>query len=151
MSHDRTSSIFFLAISIAVFVGSVQLGIGTARQPGPGFITSGASGLLGIISLIIFLKTLARKEQSGEAIAIFRGTLWWRVLLSGFAILAFALVMPTLGYLITTFVLMLFLYFMIHEQKWYWVIISSLLSSLGSYYLFSKLLNCQFPDGLFGL
>jgi hypothetical protein len=73
------------------------------------------------------------------------------VVLSGLAILGYALVMPTLGYLITTFLLMLFLYFMIHEQKWYWVIISSLLSSLGSYYLFSKLLNCQFPDGLFGL
>ncbi len=149
MSHDRTSSIFFLAVSIVVFVGSVQLGIGTARQPGPGFITFGASGLLGILSLIIFLRTLAKKRQSGEA--IFRGTLWWRVVLSGIMILGYALVMPTLGYLITTFLLMFFLYSMIHEQKWYWVIISSLLSSLGSYYLFSKLLNCQFPDGLFGL
>ena len=149
MSHDRTSSIFFLVVSIIVFVGSIQLGLGTTRQPGPGFITFGASGLLGILSLIAFLKTLVKKEQSGEA--LFRGTLWWRVVLSGLAILAFALVMPTLGYLITTFLLMLFLYFMIHEQKWYWVIISSLLSSLGSYYLFSKLLNCQFPDGLFGL
>lgn len=149
MSHDRTSSIFFLVVSIAVFVGSVQLGIGTARQPGPGFITLGASGLLGIISLIIFLKTFVKKEQSGEA--IFRGTLWWRVALSGIMILGYALVMPTLGYLITTFLLMFLLYSMIHEQKWYWVIISSLLSSLGSYYLFSKLLNCQFPDGLFGL
>jgi putative tricarboxylic transport membrane protein len=149
MSHDRTSSIFFLVVSIAVFVGSIQLGIGTARQPGPGFITFGASGLLGILSLIALLKTLARKGQSGEA--LFTNIMWWRVLLSGLAILAFALVMPTLGYLITTFLLMLFLYSMIHEQKWYWVIISSLLSSLGSYYLFSKLLNCQFPDGLFGL
>jgi putative tricarboxylic transport membrane protein len=149
MSHDRASSIFFLAVSIVVFVGSVQLGIGTARQPGPGFITFGASGLLGILSLIIFLRTLAKKGQSGEA--MFRSTLWWRVVLSGIMILGYALLMPILGYLITTFLLMFLLYSMIHEQKWYWVIISSLLSSLGSYYLFSKLLNCQFPDGLFGL
>jgi putative tricarboxylic transport membrane protein len=149
MSHDRISSIFFLAISIAVFTGSVQLGIGTPRQPGPGFITFGASGLLGIISLIIFLRTLIKKEQSRAA--TFRGTLWRRVVLSGIMILGYALVMPILGYLITTFLLMFLLYSMIHEQKWYWVIISSLLSSLGSYYLFSKLLNCQFPDGLFGL
>ncbi len=149
MIHDRTSSIFFLVLSIVVFIGSVQLGIGTARQPGPGFITFGASGLLGILSLIVFLRALVKKEQSGET--LFGGTMWWRVALAGIMIIGYALVMPTLGYLITTFLLMLCLYFMIHEQRWYWVIISSLLSCLGSYYLFSKLLNCQFPDGLFGL
>jgi putative tricarboxylic transport membrane protein len=149
MSHDRTSSMFFLAVSIIVIVGSIQLGLGTTHQPGPGFVTFGASGLLGILSLAAFLRTILKKGSGGEA--LFRGILWWRVLFSGLAILAFALVMPTLGYLTTSFLLMLFLYFMIHEQKWYWVIISSLLSSLASYYLFSKLLNCQFPDGLFGL
>lgn len=149
MIHERTSSVFFLIVSAIVFIGSIQLGLGTTRQPGPGFMTFGASGLLGILSLIRFLKTLVKKRKSGEV--LFKNTLWWRVVLSGMAILAYALVMPTLGYLITTFLLMLFLYFMIHEQRWYWVIISSLLSSLGSYYLFSKLLNCQFPNGLFGL
>lgn len=149
MFHDRTSSIFFLTVSVMVFVGSIQLGLGTTRQPGPGFITFGASGLLGILSLIGFVRTFPGKGKPKEA--LFKNILWWRVVLSGLAILAYALVMPTLGYLISTFLLMLFLYFMIHEQKWYWVIISSLLSSLGSYYLFSKLLNCQFPDGFFGL
>jgi putative tricarboxylic transport membrane protein len=149
MLHDRTSSVFFLIVSVIVFVGSIQLGLGSTRQPGPGFITFGASGLLGILSLIGIARTFVKKKEPEET--LFKGTLWWRVVLSGLAILAFALIMPDLGYLITTFLLMLFLYFMIHEQKWYWVIISSLLSSLGSYYLFSKLLNCQFPDGLFGL
>ena len=149
MLHDRTSSLFFLIVSVIVFIGSIQLGLGTTRQPGPGFITFGASGLLGILSLIGTARTFVKKKESEET--LFKGTLWRRVVLSGFAILAFALIMPTLGYLITTFLLMLFLYFMIHEQKWYWVVTSSLLCSLGSYYLFSKLLNCQFPDGLFGL
>jgi len=149
MLHDRTSSLFFLIVSAIVFTGSIQLGLGTTRQPGPGFVTFGASGLLGILSLIGIARTFVKKKESEGA--LFKGTLWWRVVLSGFAILAFALIMPTLGYLITTFAIMLFLYFMIHEQRWYWVVISSLLSSMGSYYLFSKLLNCQFPDGLFGL
>jgi len=149
MVHERSSSIFFLAVSIIVLVGSLQLGLGTTRQPGPGFITFGASGLLGFLSLIVFLKSLVKMRQS--EVVVFRNIMWWRVVLSSLAILGFALIMPMLGYLITSFLLMLFLYFMIHEQKWYWVIISSLLSSLVSYYLFSKLLNCQFPAGIFGL
>jgi putative tricarboxylic transport membrane protein len=149
MTHERASTIFFLVVSIIVLIGSIQLGLGTMRQPGPGFITFGASGLLGLLSLVAILKTLVKRGRSREV--LFRNTLWWRVVLSGLAILGYALVMPTLGYLITTFLLMLFLYWMIREQRWYWVIISSLLCSFASYYLFSKLLNCQFPDGLFGL
>jgi len=148
MAHDRTSSIFFLAVSAIVFFGSIKLGLGTTRQPGPGFITFGASILLGVLSFIVLVRTFVKKKESKEV--LFGNILWWRVVLAGLAIIIFALVMPLLGYLITTFLLMLFLYFMIHEQKWYWVIFSSLLSSLGSYYLFSKLLNCQFPEGLFG-
>ena len=149
MLHDRTSSIFLLMVSVTVLVGSVRLGIGTTRQPGPGFITFGASALLGLLSLVEFCKTLIKKERDG--LVLFRNILWWRVVLSVGAILVYAAVMPTLGYLLATFLLMLFLYLMIHEQKWYWVIISSLLSSLASYFLFSKLLGCQFPDGLLGL
>ncbi|HVN97864.1 MAG TPA: tripartite tricarboxylate transporter TctB family protein [Syntrophorhabdaceae bacterium] len=148
MTRDLTSSLFFLMVSVVVFVGSIKLGLGTTRQPGPGFITFGASGLLGILSLVELVRAFTvRQAVQGEP--MFKGTLWYRIILSALAILVYALVMPTLGYLIATFLLMLCLYIMMREQRWYWIIISSLLSSLASYYLFSKLLNCQFPDGLF--
>jgi uncharacterized membrane protein len=62
MLHDRTSSIFFLIVSVIVFIGSVQLGLGTTRQPGPGFITFGTSGLLGILSLIGIARTFVKKK-----------------------------------------------------------------------------------------
>ena len=149
MSHDRTSSMFFLAVSIIVIRGVHTTGAGYYPSARSRFYNLRCFRIAGDPFFGSVPKDNSKERFGGEA--LFRGILWWRVLFSGLAILAFALVMPTLGYLTTTFLLMLFLYFMIHEQKWYWVIISSLLSSLASYYLFSKLLNCQFPDGLFGL
>lgn len=149
MVHDHVSSIFFLIVSIVVFAVSIKLGLGTLQHPGPGFITFGASGLLGILSLIAFLRAFLNRERSREV--LFADVLWWRVVLSGMAILGYALVLKTLGFLITTFLLMFFLYWIPHEHRWYRIAIYSLLSSLASYYLFAKLLKCQLPDGLFGL
>ena len=48
---DLASSLFWLFVSIAVFVESLRLGIGTLRSPGMGFMTFAASGILGILSL----------------------------------------------------------------------------------------------------
>lgn len=109
----------------------------------------GASGLLGILSLILFVKTMLEKEGSKET--LFAGRLWDRVGSAAIALLVYAWLMPVAGYLISTFLLMTFLYWMVRGQKWWWVVTSSFLTTIASYYLFSNLLNCQFPAGLFGL
>ena len=149
MIHDRSSSLFLLLISVVVLAASLQAGLGTTRQPGPGFITFGASVLLAILSLVLFLRTFIQTRREQES--LFKNRMWWRVPLLVLAIIAYAAFIPVLGFLLGTFLLMFFVYFMIREQKWYWVILSSALSSIASYYLFSKLLNCQFPAGVLGL
>ena len=60
---DQTSSLFWLLISISVLVESLRLGIGTLRDPGLGFLTFGASGLMGILSLVLFIQACLRKER----------------------------------------------------------------------------------------
>jgi len=145
--YDRWSSLFWLALSVTVFIESIRLGIGTPRSPGMGFIALGASGLLGILSLALFIKTMMRGEEAKES--LFAGKLWYRVVSVACAILVYAWVMPVAGYLITTFLFMTFLYWVVGGQKWWWVVISSFLTTIASNYLFS-LLNCQFPAGFLG-
>ena len=145
--YDRWSSLFWLALSVTVFIESIRLGIGTPRSPGMGFIALGASGLLGILSLALFIKTTMRGEEAEES--LFAGKLWYRVVSVACAILVYARVMPVAGYLITTFLFMTFLYWVVGGQKWWWVVISSFLTTIASYYLFS-FLNCQFPAGFLG-
>jgi hypothetical protein len=148
--YDRGSSLFWLFLSILVLIESLRLGIGTPRNPGMGFMAFGASGLLGILSLTLFLRTFMKRGLS-QAGSLFAGTLWKRVILVLIALLIYARLMPVAGYLISTFLLMSFLYWIVRGQRWWWVLASSFLTTFISYYLFSKLLNCQFPDGLFGL
>ena len=147
--YDRWSSLFWFVLSVTVFVESIHLGIGTPRSPGTGFMAFGASGLLGILSFILFLKTTLKSEKPGEP--LFAGSLWNRVAFAAIALLFYAWLMPLLGYIISTFLLMTFLFWIVRGQKWWWVLTSSFLTTIATFYLFSNLLNCQFPAGLFGL
>jgi len=147
---DQTSSLFWLLVSVAVFVQSLRLGIGTVQNPGMGFITFGASGILGILSLMLFLQASFRKEEVKHE-PLFTGKLWKRIIFVLIALTLYSWVMPTLGYLISTFLLMTLLFWLLERKKVWLVFVSSFLATLITYFVFSKWLNCQFPDGLFGL
>jgi hypothetical protein len=147
--YDQTSSLFWLLVSISVFVESIRLGIGTLQNPGRGFLTFGASGILGILSLILFLRASLRKEEI-KAAHFFAGPLWKRVLLVLIVLVVYSRFMPVLGYLISTFLLMIVLFWILERGKLVFVFVSSILATIVTYFVFSKWLNCQFPDGLFG-
>jgi hypothetical protein len=148
-SYDLGSSLFWLAVSIFVLIGSLRMGIGTLPNPGMGFMSFGASGLLGILSLTLFLKTILEKEES-RIESIFTNTFWKRIVLVLITLVSYAKLMPQAGYLVSTFLLMTVLFWTIKGQKWWGVLASSFLTTIITYYVFSKWLNIQFPQGLFG-
>ncbi len=148
-AYDQGSSLFWLLFSVFVFIESNRLGIGTLQNPETGFISFGASGLLGILSIILFLQSSFKKERE-KIKSPFQGTLWKRVFLVLIVLLLYTKLMPFGGYLLSTFLLMTFLFFIVERQKMRWVLALSSLATLVTYYVFSKWLNCQFPPGLFG-
>jgi Tripartite tricarboxylate transporter TctB family len=148
-THDQGSSLFWLLLSVAIFIESLRLGIGTARNPGMGFMSFGASGLLGILSIILFLQTSFKKGTSKVA-PLFFGTLWKRVVFVLISLVLYSRLLPVAGFLISTFLLMTLLFWILERKKVWRVFVSSILTTGITYYVFSILLNCQFPSGLLG-
>ena len=148
--HEIGSSLFLVLLAILAGIGSLRLGIGTLHNPGTGFMAFGASLFLGFFGLALLLRAAIDKDDSKEVSSLFSGRLWKRVILVLVALLIYAKVMPLAGYLISTFLLMSFLFWIVKGQKWGWVLVSSFLSTLLTYYIFSKLFGGQFPEGLFG-
>jgi hypothetical protein len=147
--YDRGSSFFWLLLSAYVCIASLRMGIGTPRNPGMGFMTFGAAGMLGILSLILFVGSFLERK-SDELASAFSGILWKRILFVLVVLLGYAWFMPGLGYLISTFLLMFSLSLILKGTRWWWALGSSLLTTFLTYYIFSTGLNCQFPRGLFG-
>lgn len=147
--HEIGSSLFLLFISIFAGIGSLRLGIGTLHNPGTGFMAFGASLFLGFFGLALILRAIFDKDAP-ETETAFSGTLWKRVIIVLIALLIYAKVLDLAGYLISTFFLMSFLFWIVRGQKWWWILFSSFLSTLLTYYIFSKLFGGQFPEGLLG-
>jgi len=149
MNGDKASSLFWLFVAMIVSVGAFRLGLGNFRVPGIGFMPFGAAVLLGLLSIVSFLQAVA-KEKTVETTPLFRGTLWLRVVFVFVALLAYAQAIPLGGYNITTFLLMTFLFWIVERQKVWKVVLYAFLTTVITYYVFSKWLNCQFPIGPLG-
>jgi len=150
-TYDRGSSLFWFCYSIIILVESLRLGIGKLHAPGAGFIAFGSSGLLGVLSILLFVRSISSKTEESKIQPIFAGKLWKRALAVFMALLVYSRLLPVAGYLISTFLLMGFLFWILERQRVWWVLVLSFLTTLITYFVFSKWLNCQFPDGFFGL
>jgi hypothetical protein len=148
-AYDRGSSLFWLLLSVYVCIASLRMGIGSPRNPGMGFLTFGAAGILGILSLALLAQSFFVKGKD-EIAPAFSGILWKRVLFVLLVMIGYAISMSSLGYLLSTFLLMFFLFLILKRTWWRWALASALLTALVTYYVFSVALNCQFPRGPFG-
>jgi putative tricarboxylic transport membrane protein len=146
---DRVTSIFWLCISVVVAVASYRLGLGKVSTPGSGFMPFGASVLLGILSIVCFLQAKDRQEAEG-AESLFRGKLWLNVIMVFVFLFLYTQILQYAGFTIATFLLMAILFWLAGEKKIWKGAVYSLISAVFSYYVFSKWLNLQFPNGPLG-
>jgi len=146
MSRDLTSALFWLAFAIFFSIESLtQLKLGTLHQPGPGFFPFWAGVVLGLLSLILLLNSLRNQERLSLS-----GLKSWKLLLVAGALLAYLLLLETLGFVTITF-LFLFILLRLEYKGWVFSAVSALLGALASYAIFQLWLKTQLPTGPFGI
>jgi len=142
------ANLILLLLSVAICVESCRLEIGGFRQPGPGFLLVFAGGLLGILTLIALFQCLKEREPRGPKI-------WAEVnflklgLLVGVLFL-YTIFLPKLGFLLGTFLLLLFLFRVVEPYRWWKVFCASLLAIGVIYGFFVIILESRLPKGLLG-
>lgn len=147
---DLATAIFWFFFSTVVLMQSVRMGVGTLMNPGMGFMACGASGILALLSLLLLVQSSVRSKEREEPVHPFTGLLYGRVIGFVIALLAYIFLLPSLGYLVTTFLLLACLLMIVGKRKWWLLIIFPALSSIVSYYIFAKLFHCPFPTGILG-
>ena len=139
------SSLLLLLFSCFICIQSYRLNLGTLNSPGPGLFPFGAGLILGLLALIVILQS--PREDGPERIEG-KGNL--KIALVLFALVAYGLFLERVGFLVTTFGLLVFLLKVIVSQRWARVLISALLSTLTSYVIFQIWLKAQLPKGFIG-
>ena len=129
---------------------SRQLSFGTFRVPHTGFFPKILVGLLLLLSLSCLAQTLRGAEAKRRAANI-PAEGWFRIGATLATLVGYAVVLEWLGFLLSTFLLMVLLLRAIEAPKWSKVILVALTTALVSYILFAWLLGVPLPAGLLGI
>lgn len=145
-------ALFLLFFGFFICWQARKLEMGRIVKPGPGFFPFWLGAALIIVSLALVYHFLWKKtDLSHSSQELWKGLRWEKVLFSGVALLLYAFFLESLGYILTTFLLMFFLFRAIEAQKWPVVIFGSVVTSFITYTLFKLWLQVQLPRGLWGM
>ena len=146
---EQITCLFWIFVSLFIGAGAVTLKLGTPSDPGPGFLPFGTGALLGLLALAHLLKVSFSAFEKDTAGNPWQGLKWQRSISVAVAILFYALLLPHLGYLVTTFLLMAILFSLYDRQRRGVVVLASFLVIGVTYLVFHVWLKVQFPSGFF--
>jgi putative tricarboxylic transport membrane protein len=151
-NRDLVSSLFWIAVGILFFVGALQQGLIRKGVPGPGFLPFLTAIVFISLSLLVLGTALGkRQKESGaeEKIEFFPARdSWKKILLALFALLGYGVSLGYAGYILTTFLFMLFILRLIEPKSWKVGFVIAAATVISTYLLFVVLLEVQLPRGI---
>ena len=148
--YNLIGGFVWLALSIFICAESMRIGVGGFRNPDAGLFPLLTALLLGLFSLLLLSDTILKsiKQRKDDRVVWGRETNWKNIIFILVALTIYALVLDKAGYLLTTFVFILFLFRVIEPQKWTVAILGATITALLSYMIFNVWLQTQLPDGV---
>jgi putative tricarboxylic transport membrane protein len=148
MTAQRIALGCWAAIALAIAAGAIRLGTGDFAAPGPGFMP--------LLAAVLILASVA----AGAALGV-RGVVddvvpsrdfayWRRPVLGMAALLAWALLVTRMGFVPSTFLLMVFLFRVAGIERWPVAVILGAGAAAGAWLLFAVALAAQLPKGPLG-
>jgi putative tricarboxylic transport membrane protein len=145
-------ALFLFAFGGLVCFEARKLEVGKIFKPGPGFFPFWLGAALILVSGMLIIQFAGdRRKESDEFKGLWRNLAWEKILFVLIALLLYAFFLESLGYMISTALLMLFLFRAVEPQRWTVVILGSFITSLFTYVLFKVWLQVQLPTGLLGM
>ena len=136
----------FVLLALGIFVCShaLELSLGLASRPGPGFVSFGLGAFLIGLS-ILYLRQVFRQEEKREGGR--REVRLGRTFLALGILSFYAAVLPWMGYLITTLLFFGFWLAVIEGKRWHLVLPLACLAGV-AVYLFNIVFSVQLPPGV---
>lgn len=141
--HDAAVAALALGLGAAAAYESAKLPFGTVHNPGPGFFPWWTSAVIVFLALVLMVAALRShsshaEEGPGRIAKVF-------ALLVVLAVYTFLL--EPLGYLLCTFLLVLFMLRATDPQRWAIALSMAAITAIGSYVVFAIWLSVPLPWG----
>jgi putative tricarboxylic transport membrane protein len=147
--HNLIGASLWMIFAAGLMIESLRLGIGTFRNPDAGLFPLLTACLMFVFGVILLfdeiVKTRGKKEAQKEIWP--RGTNVRNIIFALVGLIGYAVILQPLGYLLATFLCMVFFFKFIYPQKWNVSLLGAVVTVLLSYLVFHIWLQCELPDG----
>lgn len=148
---DMMTGIFLLVLSGFVIWEALKMPPSATFGPGPGFLPFWLGVVLVVLATILIVSAKRRQAADKDEESVFPGKqalLAITVVLCGLA--GYILLIDVLGYLVDTFLFIVFLVKVVEREKWPLTIQVALATTAGLYITFQILLKITLPSNMFG-
>ena len=148
---DLIGGLFWLGVGILLSLWATRYSIGSLTLPGPGSLPLVLGLILILLSIILIARGILSSRVTGRDSPSFLLTGWKKGVYTVVILLLGAFFFERLGYLLTFFLLIVFLMRGAGAQSWKRTVLVAICSALGVYLVFVRLLEQPLPLGLLGI
>ncbi|OGP54251.1 MAG: hypothetical protein A2162_08945 [Deltaproteobacteria bacterium RBG_13_52_11b] len=146
---QRSSALVLLVIAILFLLQATRYRIGSLMNPEPGFFPAVLGGILGLLAVVLLIRRMMKKEpERGRANNPWTDMKWQKTVFVSISLFLYVVFFDGLGFLLSTFLLMEFLFILGNPKQWLLATLGAFLSSGFSYLIFKALLNIPLPSGI---
>ncbi len=146
--HDLISSTVWFCTGLFIVLYAPQFDLGTASAPGTGFMPFLAGIIMCVFSAVAFGQAYLTRDRKNEK--IWENVQFHKLMFVALALFIYTFFLDSVGFLVCTFLLILFLIRFVGSEKWPKSIAGAILTSALCYLLFDKWLQANLPRGILG-
>ena len=150
-NRDLFSSLFWLAMGAGICYGGYDLELGSLHDPGSGFMFFWVGAIMIGLSLFIFIRAIRERGKAEETKILWSQVKWKKNIYILAALILYAYAFSSLGFILSTVLLLIFLFKAVEPQRWSVAILGAFLTTLTSYAVFHLWLGTQLPKGFLGI
>ena len=150
LNNEQAGAGVWLVLGAIIAISSVGYDLGTLDSPGTGFLPFLAGLAISFFSILGMVDGALKKRSGIVWKPITAGLMWKKSLIVMLALLAYALLLTPLGFLLCTTLFVGFLLVAVQPQRWYVVISVAIGTAIGAYGIFEVWLKAQLPKGPLG-
>ncbi len=150
LKADTVTSVIALAVAGYIAQEGYALDLGTASNPGSGFILFWTGLIMAGLAASVLIGSLVGGERGFSLGSVFRDSRWGKVLYVVTLLVVYAALLETLGFVITTFILLIVLFKTVEPQSWGVSLIGAFLTTAAAWGVFVAWLGTQLPTGILG-
>ena len=145
--RNRIAAVVLVAFGLVAVEEAARLRIGSIVRPGPGFFPLVLAAAFTVTCVVVAIGAF---RSSGVPMTAPASLGWAKIAVTMAALFVYAVVLERVGFVLSTFALLLFFFRGLERQRWSVALAGSIVTACVTYLVFKVWLHVQLPPGPWG-